>query len=240
MVNSSDLIVIAEKAKISINDEEASKMLAYMYEILEMNKHINLTGLKNEDEFLIKQVIDSIMLLNQKELASANKVVDVGTGAGFPGVPLAICLPDVEFVLIDSLKKRLLVVNEICNKLKINNVKTIHTRAESVGRDKNHREKYDICVSKAVAPLNILLEYCLPLVREGGSFYAYKGEAAEEELKISKRAVKELSGGNPELVKSNYKEIEGLENHIFVKINKINKTKNTYPRNEGIPNKKPL
>ena len=240
MEKSNQLIELAKSIELEIEEKDAKKIIEYMMAILEKNKNVNLTAIKNEDEFLKKQIIDSLMLLTQKDVKQAKSIIDVGTGAGFPGIPLAIAMPNTEFLLIDSLKKRLIIIEELCEKFDISNVKIVHARAEMLGKTVEHREQYDLCVSKAVAPLNVLVEYCIPFVKLGGSLYAYKGGNVADELKNSPTAVKKLGGSKPFIINSKYGGISGLENHNILKIKKIKKTPLIYPRKEGVPAKEPL
>lgn len=210
----------------------------YMDMILEWNEKVNLTAITDREEFLKKHYIDSVLCYGFPEMQRAEKLIDVGTGGGFPGVPLALLFPQKQFVLMDSLKKRLNIIDDLIEKLGITNVETLHGRAEDMGRSMEHREKYDICVSRAVANLSTLSEYCLPFIKVGGSFLAYKGTKAEEEINSAKSAIF-LLGGN--ITREERVSLRGydLEHNIIV----INKTKNTsakYPRKAGIPSKDPL
>ena len=168
----------------------------------------------------------------------ADKILDMGTGAGFPGVPLAILSPEKEFVLVDSLKKRLKIIDELCCRIGIKNVTTLHARAEDLARRDEHREKYDLCLSRAVANLSTLSEYCLPFVRQGGFMIAYKGAEAETEVKNAENAVKQLGGKFRRTVPSAFS--GEAEEHKLVIIEKTGKTPSKYPRKAGTPAKEPL
>ena len=160
---------------IKYNDEMIGKFSIYMDGVLEWNEKINLTAITDRDEFIEKHFIDSVLAAGASEVLNAENVIDVGTGAGFPGIPLAIIFPDKEFVLMDSLNKRLKVINDLCRRADINNVTTVHCRAEELAKNREHREKYDLCISRAVANMSTLSEYCLPFIKPGGYFLAYKG-----------------------------------------------------------------
>ena len=174
------LIDYFNENQIPYSDEIIRKFDAYRSGILQWNQFVNLTAIRDPQEFTVKHFIDSATCFCLPEYAQADKIVDMGTGAGFPGVPLAILSPEKEFVLVDSLNKRLKIIQELCQTIGINNVTTIHNRAEDMGRDSRHREKYDMCVSRAVANLSVLCEYCLPLVKPEGVMAAYKGAYEEK------------------------------------------------------------
>ncbi len=218
---------------------EAEKMVHYMDEILRMNEFINLTAVKDPEEFMVKHLLDSLSCIDSPEWKTAKKIADVGTGAGFPGVPLAIEAPTKEFSLIDSLQKRLRVIDDITAEMNVLNVSTYHLRAEEAGKSKLHREKYDLCVSRAVASMNVLAEWCLPLVKVGGSFIAYKGEKAQQELEEAKNAI-HLLGGKVDRVETIDLLDESAENHVLVYIKKVKNTPAKFPRKPGTARKEPL
>jgi len=232
------LVEISKDYEIDIEDA-LKKLEAYMNRILEANQSINLTTITEKEEFVVKHLIDSLTAARLPYFKKSMKVVDIGTGAGFPGVPLAILFPSIEFCLVDAIKKKLQVINEVCSELQIKNVKTCHARAEDIGRDKLHRENYDICLSRAVADLSILSEYCIPLIKPGGLFIAYKGPKAEEEKKRSLKAIKILGGELIKEIKPVFEEFQGMEHRIFI-IKKVKNTPVEYPRKAGTPSKKPL
>ncbi|MDR0518843.1 MAG: 16S rRNA (guanine(527)-N(7))-methyltransferase RsmG [Clostridiales Family XIII bacterium] len=221
-------------------DVKAELMLAYMRLVLERNEVVNLTAIKGEGEFVAKHLIDSVSCFGLPEIEAAQSVVDVGAGAGFPGVPLAICYPDKDFLLIDSLGKRVDFMREACGALGIENVRVMHSRAEDAGHDPALRENFGLAVSRAVAHLSVLCEYCLPLVKTGGAFYAYKTENGLGEVGESKRARKLLgAAANPEIHNTSG---AGAQNsgHIIIAIGKERKTPAAYPRKAGTPAKQPL
>ena len=210
----------------------------YMDGILEKNQFINLTAITDSDEFVVKHFIDSVLSAPAEEVKRAETIIDVGTGAGFPGIPLAIIFPDKKFVLMDSLAKRLKIIDELCGQLGITNVTTVHARAEEMARMKEHREKYDLCIARAVANMATLSEYCLPFIAKGGYFLAYKGPDYAEELKAAKNAVRILGG---EVKDVRYASLPDFDlDHKIVYIEKTGMTPAKYPRKAGTPSKEPL
>ncbi|NLY82118.1 MAG: 16S rRNA (guanine(527)-N(7))-methyltransferase RsmG [Clostridiales bacterium] len=240
MENKKKLLEELRKSEIVIEESAAEKMISYMEEILLKNESINLTAIKEKDEFIEKQLIDSLLIVKRNEFIISKNIIDIGTGAGFPGVPLAIAFPEKMFTLVDSMNKKVKIVDELCKKLSINNVKTVHGRAETLGKSKAHREKYDLCVVKAVASMNVLMEYCLPLVKIGGSFVAYKGSSIESEVIEANKAASVLGAGTSEVTNEGYKNYKNIDNHKLVVTHKMNKTPEKYPRKEGTPAKEPI
>lgn len=220
-------------------EERTSMLVEYMDMILEKNQYINLTAVRDRDEALQKHIADSLSCDFMEEYEVAENVIDIGTGAGFPGVPLAIVSPDKKFTLVDSLNKRLRIIDELTGELGIKNVTTVHGRAEDVGKSKEHREKYDICVSRAVASLDVLCEWCLPLVKKGGYFVAYKGENVSRETEDAANAIKLLGGKIAEIRKVQTEE-ESISGHVLVMIKKVKNTPSKYPRQAGQARKNPL
>lgn len=220
-------------------EERTSMLVEYMDMILEKNRYINLTAVRDRDEALQKHIADSLSCDFMEEYEAAENVIDIGTGAGFPGVPLAIVSPDKKFTLVDSLNKRLRIIDELAGELGIKNVTTVHGRAEDVGKSKEHREQYDICVSRAVASLDVLCEWCLPLVKKGGYFVAYKGENVSRETEDAANAIKLLGGKIAEIRKVQTEE-ESISGHVLVMIKKVKNTPSKYPRQAGQARKNPL
>ena len=220
-------------------EERTSMLVEYMDMILEKNQYINLTAVRDRDEALQKHIADSLSCDFMEEYEAAENVIDIGTGAGFPGVPLAIVSPDKKFTLVDSLNKRLRIIDELTGELRIKNVTTVHGRAEDVGKSKEHREQYDICVSRAVASLDVLCEWCLPLVKNGGYFVAYKGENVSRETEDAASAIKLLGGKIVEIRKVQTEE-ESISGHVLVMIKKVKNTPSKYPRQAGQARKNPL
>ena len=203
---------------------------------LEWNEKINVTAIREPSVFLEKNIIDSLSLFGAPELSAADSVLDMGTGGGYPGLPLAAVCPDKRFVLTDAIGKKLKVVDDVALQLGLSNVSTLHSRAEDLGHDPAYREKFDLVVSRAVADLAVLAEYCLPLVKTGGCFIAYKTDGASEEIDAAKPAVGKLGGRLAEIRPDG---IEG-SGHVFVIIEKRSATPKIYPRKAGLPSKKPL
>lgn len=233
-----DIKDIFDKLHIDYSSHKEDKLMGYMDDILELNNHINLTAITDRNDFVQKHYVDSLLCSGLEEFKGAATVIDVGTGGGFPGVPLAIAFPEKEFVLIDSLNKRIRIINELCEKLKISNVKAIHGRAEELGRRKDMRESFDLCLSRAVANMSTLSEYCLPFVRKGGAFIAYKGPGCEQEIREAEKAI-EIMGGK--LLREESPKIPDIPfDHRLIVIKKHKNTMSKFPRKAGIPSKEPI
>ena len=220
-------------------DDKTDKLVRYMQRILEINENINLTAVREEDEFLEKQIVDSLACNDYEEVQRSKLVVDMGTGGGFPGIPLAITNPDKKFILADSLNKRLKVINQVAEELGISNIELVHMRAEDMGHNAKYREKIDVCVSRAVASLDILSEWCLPLVKKGGYFIPYKGENAEDEIASADTAIKVL-GGDIEKIENPSQDKNAISGHRLIFIKKYNNTPKRFPRKPGIAKKSPI
>ena len=203
---------------------------------LDWNEKINVTAVKDPSEFMEKNIIDSLTLIGRPELASAERILDLGTGGGYPGLPLAIACPDKEFVLADAVGKKLKVIDSICEELGVANVTTVHMRAEDMARDAGFRERFDLVLSRAVASMPVLCEYCVPFVKIGGHFTAYKTDAAREEIQLAAKALSVLGAKEPVIVPDG---IEG-SGHVFAICEKIQTTPKAYPRKAGTPSAKPL
>ena len=234
---------ILNRINIDITDDQVKQFEKYYEMLVEKNKVMNLTAITEKDEVIEKHFVDSIAIipyLREMGILDNNNlnIIDLGTGAGFPGIPLKIMLPELQFTLLDSLNKRILFLNDVIHELGLNNIKTIHGRAEDYAVDKLYREKYDICVSRAVANLSTLSEYCLPFVKKDGLFISYKAGNCEEEINNSKNAIK-LLGGKINKVED-FVLPESTAERVFVFIKKLNNTDKKYPRKAGIPAKKPL
>ncbi len=221
---------------VELSDEKSKKFNNYMNLVLDWNEKINLTAIKEEDEFVLKHFIDSLTV--KDFITDGSSVIDVGTGAGFPGIPLKIYNNSLKITLLDSLNKRVKFLDEVIKDLDLKDIKAVHGRAEDISRMKEHREKYDVSISRAVAQLNVLVEYLLPFVKVGGKCICMKGPNAEEEVKNAKNAIKIL-GGEVESVNKFVLPGTDMERNIIV-IKKIKNTNNKYPRKAGTPTKEPL
>ncbi|MBQ6582700.1 MAG: 16S rRNA (guanine(527)-N(7))-methyltransferase RsmG [Mogibacterium sp.] len=228
-----------DRLAAKIGAERAEILCRYMDAILERNQQINLTAIRDREEFILKHLLDSLSLMDLPEIREARRIVDVGTGAGFPGIPLAVAYPEKQILLIDSLSKKLRVVSEIAGSLGITNAQTLHIRAEDAGRDPVIRDRYDICVSRAVASMDVLAEWCLPLVRKEGCFIAMKGGKTEDELEAGKAAIRALNGKIDRVV-SVALDADSAEEHTLIVIRKTAGTPRKYPRKAGVARKEPI
>ena len=235
---SDEMKKVFDAAGIEYSEDKASKLTGYMDEILKINEHVNLTAITDREEFIQKHYVDSLLCAGLESFKTAEKVIDVGTGGGFPGVPLAIAFPEKKFVLADSLNKRIKIVNGICESLGITNVTAVHGRAEELAKKSDMRESFDLCVSRAVASMNVLAEYCLPFVRPGGHFIAYKGPECDEELADAAAAIDILGGEITEDVRPARGDVPF--DHRLIVIEKKKSTPPKYPRKPGTPSKEPL
>lgn len=219
-----------------IGDEKCALFYKYYKLLIEWNEKINLTAITDEDEVATKHFLDS--LFHGGKIKDGMSIIDVGTGTGFPGLPIKIDNPSLSLTLVDSLNKRVNFLGEVSEKLGLENVQIIHSRAEELGKNPKHREKYDVCVSRAVANLTTLCELCLPFVKVGGYFVSLKGPKADEELAAAQKAIKILGGEFEEI--KDY-EIPGTDlHHNIVIIKKISQTPTKYPRKAPKPLKEPL
>ncbi len=224
--------------KLPYNEDIEKKFISYRDLLKQWNQKINITSIEDDEEIYLKHFIDSVLLLNKDNINENKKIIDVGTGGGFPGLPLKIINNNYKITLLDSLRKRIDFLQEVVNALSLSNVKLIHGRAEDFGQNKEHRENYDICVSRAVAPLNVLSEYCIPFVKVGGYFAAYKSNIISQEITNSDNAIEKLGGKLKEI-----KEISIPGTDIIRKIviiEKVEPTNKRYPRKAGKPSKEPL
>lgn len=215
------------QSDITLTDDQIEKLRIYYELLVEWNEKMNLTALTEPEDVALKHFCDSILLLSYADVKENSSLIDVGTGAGFPSVPIKIVRPDIKLCLLDSLNKRLVFLQEVVDKLGLKDVKIVHARAEDGARKADLREKYDYATSRAVAQLNILSEYCLPYVKVGGSFLAMKGKYSEEEIDNAKTAIKTL-GGKIEKVDT-YNLIDTSERTI-INIKKVSSTDKRYPR----------
>ncbi|MDR3597152.1 16S rRNA (guanine(527)-N(7))-methyltransferase RsmG [Clostridium sp.] len=228
----------SEDVGLQLSREQYDKFIDYMKLLQEWNEKINLTAIVEDEEVIKKHFIDSIKSFKRDELKNANTLIDVGTGAGFPGLPISIMKEDIKVTLLDSLNKRVNFLNTVINKLGLSNVTTIHSRAEDGARDKRLREKFDIATSRAVANMSVLTELCLPYVKIGGSFIALKGPSVDQEINESLNAIKILGGELINICEVNIEETELRHNLVVVK--KIKECSKVYPRKAGSITKNPL
>ena len=226
----------AKKMQIELSNQQLEQFYLYMNLLLEWNEKINLTAITDPKEIILKHFIDSITIAPY--LKNAQSILDIGTGAGFPGIPLAILENSKDFVLMDSLNKRIIFLQEVIQNIALTGVQAIHGRAEELGKEKEHREHYDLVASRAVAKLNILLEYMLPFVKVGGRCICMKSQEIEEELEEAKQAI-ELLGGKLERVDEIILPESDVKRKIIV-IQKVRQTPIKYPRKPGTPSKEPI
>lgn len=223
---------------IELSDVQITQFLTYYEMLIEWNKVMNLTAITEYDEVMKKHFIDSLTLIRAYDLKQEISVIDIGTGAGFPGLALKIAFPNLKVTLLDSLNKRIQFLNEVIQKLELTGIDTIHGRAEDYARPDKLRETYDLCVSRAVANLSTLSEYCIPFVKVGGKFISYKSEKLTEEIAESGQAIKTLGGKIDNQIEFYLPQTDFLRN-LFV-IDKVRETSKRYPRKAGLPAKEPL
>lgn len=221
-----------------LTDRQTEQFYRYYEMLVETNKVMNLTAITEFPDVVVKHFVDSGALMKVMDLKSCKKVIDIGTGAGFPGIPLKILYPHLQVTLLDSLNKRINFLRQVVDELGLENVELLHGRAEDYARQKEYREKYDICVSRAVANLSTLSEYCIPYIKKDGWFIPYKSGKIAEELRQSEYAIKELG-----CVMEKTEELCLPDTEIermFVFIKKMKLTSGKYPRKAGLPSKEPL
>ena len=225
-----------EELNIELTDLQLEQFYNYMELLLEWNKVMNLTAITDPEEIIKKHFIDSLTILDK--INKNSTIIDVGSGAGFPGIPIKIAFPETKVVLLDSLNKRINFLNEVIKKLNLKNIEAIHGRAEEFGKNKKYREKYDISLARAVAQLNILLEYLMPFVKVGGKCICMKGANCEDEIENSRRAIALLGG---ELIQNDEFYIPKTDiKRKIIEVKKIRQTDIKYPRKAGTPSKEPL
>lgn len=224
---------------ISLDDNQIEKFNRYYELLIDWNQKINLTTITEYQEVVKKHFFDSCLLLMNypKEMFDSKHIIDVGTGGGFPGIPLAILLPEAKFTLIDSLNKRIDFLKIVIDELQLNHVNLVHGRAEDLGKNMEYREQFDYCVSRAVAALPLLLEYCSPFIKKNGFLYLYKSKRVTQEIQEAENALSILNCQ----VKENIQLINDMDYERFIlEIEKLDNTPSKYPRKAGIPKKKPL
>ena len=230
--------------QIHLDEKQMRQFLTYYELLVETNKVMNLTAITEFDEVIEKHFLDSLSLCRVKDLRSledrpeAYRILDLGTGAGFPGIPLKIAFPKLQIVLADSLNKRIRFLQEVIDTLGLEDVTAVHGRAEELSKRKDYRESFDLCVSRAVANLSTLSEYCLPFIHTSGKFISYKSGEVEDELKDAKKAVFVLGGEIEDVIHFTLPDSDIKRS--FVVINKVHATPKAYPRKAGTPSKSPL
>lgn len=228
----------ADSLGIELNDHQISQFIRYYEILVEWNSFMNLTGITEYEEVVQKHFTDSLTLCKAINLKKVNNLIDIGTGAGFPGIPLKIVYPDLRITLLDSLQKRIKFLNEVIEQLGLTNIEAIHGRAEDFAKPSMKREKYDLCVSRAVANLSSLSEYCIPYVKIGGYFIPYKSGKTEEEIAEAKKAIFVLGGKIEEEVKFVLPDSD--ISRSLLKIKKVSATPKKYPRKSGMATKEPI
>ena len=223
---------------ISLTEEQTEQFMLYYEKLIEVNRVMNLTAITEFEDVMRKHFLDSLTLVKAADIKNVKRVLDLGTGAGFPGIPLKIAFPDTEFVLLDSLNKRVKFLHDIIELCRLKKIQAVHGRAEELAGKKEYRESFDLCVSRAVANLSSLSEYCLPYVEKGGLFVSYKSGNIQEELEAAGYAIQILGGRIKDTVKF---KLPGSDmDRSLVVIEKIKETLARYPRRAGIPSKEPL
>ena len=237
----SDFCKNAAELGIDLSEQMLSSFAVYYQNLIEWNSVMNLTAITEEKDVYEKHFLDSLTItkiVSRETLEKGCTILDMGTGAGFHGLPIAIVFPKTRVVLMDSLNKRIRFLEDTIGKLGLTNVTAVHARAEELAKNKNYREKSDLCCSRAVANLATLSEYCLPFVKKGGYFISYKTEQVQEEIDLSRKAVRVLGGDNAETV---FFTLPGTDyKRSLVKIEKVSSTPAKYPRKAGTPSKEPI
>ncbi len=223
---------------ITLTENQKDKFMTYYKLLKKWNSFMNLTTIIEFDDVMKKHFVDSVSLIKAIDLNEELNVIDIGTGAGFPGIPLKIVFPNLKVTLLDSLNKRIRFLDEVIDILDLENIESIHGRAEDYAKQNKFREQYDLCVSRAVANMTTLSEYCLPFVKVGGKFISYKSEKLTEELEQAKKAIDILGGKVNSQVEFHLPDSDIYRN-LFI-IDKISATPNKYPRKAGLPSKEPL
>jgi 16S rRNA m(7)G-527 methyltransferase (EC 2.1.1.-) len=227
-----------ENEGISLDMEKYNKFINYMDMIKEWNEKINLTAITDELDMVKKHFIDSIKCYRFKEFKNLNKIIDIGTGAGFPGVPIKIVDKEKSITLLDSLNKRIIFLKEVIDKLQLKNIDSIHGRAEELAQNVEYREQFDGVVSRAVANMAVLAEFCLPYAKVGGYFIALKGPAVESEIDDARNAIGTLGGKIEDIIPVEIEETDLKHNLVIVK--KMKSTPKNFPRKAGVITKKPI
>ena len=237
-LNISILIDGCKELGLPLSDRQQWQFVRFYEMLIETNKVMNLTAVTEWDEVQTKHYLDSLLLCKVTDLSKIHRVLDLGTGAGFPGIPLKIVFPDIQMVLADSLNKRIRFLDQVISGIGLSGIDTVHGRAEDLGKMTDYRENFDLVVSRAVAGLPSLCEYCLPFVKTGGRFISYKAVGVEKEVEEARRAVQLLGGGKPVITTLPMPCTE--LSRAFVQIRKERRTPEKYPRKAGTPSRDPL
>lgn len=232
------LIENMKMISVELMDKQVSQFIKFYEMLVEWNKVMNLTGITEYDEVVMKHFVDSLSIVKVNGFDNVTSIIDVGTGAGFPGIPLKIVFPEIKITLLDSLNKRIKFLNAVIDELELENIETIHGRAEDFSKKEDYREQYDLCVSRAVANLATLSEYCLPYVKEDGYFLPYKSGDIKEEAANSKKAVKILGGSIEDIISFEIPDTDMAR--TILKIHKTKATPKRFPRKAGLPTKEPI
>ena len=227
-----------EAIGLQVSDQQIQKLYQYYELVTEKNKVMNLTAITDYEEFVKKHFVDSLMIAKKTKFQKGVRLIDIGTGAGFPGLVLKIVFPNLNVVLLDSLNKRIRFLNAVINELELKNVEAVHGRAEDFARPGKWRENFDLCVSRAVANFSTLSEYCLPFVKQKGCFIAYKSEKSYDEIKQAEQAISLLGGKSAKKVEFMLPDSD-IYRVLYV-IEKERRTPERYPRKAGLPGKEPL
>ncbi|MBW3110487.1 MULTISPECIES: 16S rRNA (guanine(527)-N(7))-methyltransferase RsmG [Bacillaceae] len=237
-MNVNEFQSMLEEKGISLSSQQLQQFERYYELLVEWNEKMNLTAITEKEDVYLKHFYDSVSAAFYVDFTEVQSLCDVGAGAGFPSIPLKICFPHLHISIVDSLNKRITFLNHLSDELGLENTNFYHDRAETFGKNKAHREKYDMVTARAVARMSVLSELCLPLVKKGGSFVAMKASNVNEELSNAKKAIGTLGGQTDKMYSFLLPEEESERN--IVKINKVKETPNKYPRKPGTPNKLPL
>lgn len=223
---------------VELTERQLEQFNSYYELLVEWNKVMNLTAITEFGEVLQKHFVDSISIAGSIDMGKCESIIDIGTGAGFPGLPLKIVYPHIKVILLDSLNKRIRFLNEVVDNLELSDIETIHGRAEDIAKKPEYREQFDLVVSRAVANLASLAEYCIPFVKQGGCFVSYKSGSAEEEIEQAKKAIFVLGGEKKNVVKFQLPDSD-MERALVI-IEKIKITPKKYPRKAGMATKEPI
>lgn len=238
MRDTTDFIKKCEKIGISLSEKQISQFMTYYDLLIEWNSFMNLTAITEFDEVIDKHFIDSLAICEHVDFKNGDSLIDIGTGAGFPGIPLKIVFPELRITLLDSLNKRIKFLDTVIESLGLENVETIHGRAEDFAKQQSYREKYDFVISRAVANLATLSELCIPFAKEDKYFVSYKAEKCNEELEEAKKAISILGGKVEKQIEYKLPDTDMNRNLLLIK--KVKSTPKKYPRKAGTPAKEPI